>query len=785
MSEANSDSTDPKQRSSHEISSPNGMLGPDGKKRRLSTVNTDTDGQVVGSTNIGTIGPYSLSNHIKEKSNLRTLLKTTTPSNVSAAALIVNSMTTSTGPGSVGNKTTLKALLTHGSDNMINEEKFKQKLLENSEVADVGGGGGSSGNDITTFQNVSGNKVNATIVQQQQQQVSSDNQSNSSATNVTPNIQRPALQRQAENSPKRETIGGGGVLIDPALLQQNVRGSPGSQAQGEDSGIESMDALSEKSPHQNSHSPQGGANENLLISSRAGDATGVNTTVTVTPSGGRDTNNSTNNNKVSVSDMHTSGTPDDYYGPNDIEAALANMEGLDDIVANEVANYEKETKLNGDHSAIVTSKSNLLADLGEPKEDKYEFHDSPQTHTLLRPSKDLNENKEVVTKDECCNTTSSTMTTTTQIKSVLKKEVEKTEIKDDLLEPCPVRTTPALYTYSNSDKYRGDMTDGPEMKVEIPSPSDKMLTQLSIEIPQNNENDNSTRIRTRASSKLESPLEIGAKQSPSDSPAANLKATLSKLSAAAIDRLSPKGQVGKKRKRAGSESSNQSCVSDDLQTRTKKSKKTEITVNIDNTPTANKPNAIKTNAVKPPCNQKPIIITTDGIPAKIGRTIKRSECSSDSDEPLIEVAGKVRSSKLNRSASSSTSSLTGDCEKVLRNHRVVNNAQPQTPAKVLPKNVAAGTPNATAANVTGVGIGEEKISTRRSVRMTSSALSTSALNKAKVQGNMTGIQNMAGNTPNLKTGNGTLGTGVKEVGVEGTPEARRKTRSAGNDSFVV
>lgn len=767
MSETNTDAMNAdSKRSARELSSPNGMLCPE-KKRRLSSANTEdmSSGQVVGSTNIGTIGSYSLSNHLKEKSNLRTLLKTTTAPSVSTSSaqmqqskspvkntLIVNSVI-STGSSS---KTTLKALLTQGSDSMINEEKFKQKLLENSAV-DAGGGGVGE----ITFQNVS-SKATTTTNTIVQQQASSDNQSNNQSTATTaPNIQRPALQRQAENSPKRETIGGGGVLIDPALLQQNVRGSPGSQAQGEDSGIESMDALSEKSPHQNSHSPQGGATENLLISSRAGDTTGVSATVTVTPAGGCDSNNSTNNNKVSVSDMHSSGTPEDYYGPNDIEAALANMEGLDEIVAS----YEKETKINGDHSAIVTSKSNLLADLGEPKEDKYEFHDSPQSQTLLRPSKDLNENKEVVTKDDCCNTTSST---TTQVKSIKKEE--KSDIKDDLLEPCPVRTTPALYTYSNSDKYRGDMSDAPDIKVETPSPSDKMLTQLSIEIPQNNENENSTRIRTRASSKLESPLEIGAKQSPSDSPAANLKATLSKLSAAAIDRLSPKGQVHKKRKRAGSESSNQSCVSDDLQTRTKKSKKPEINVNDTNKPIIK---TSTTNAVKPP-NQKPSV--TDGTQTKIGRTMKRSECSSDSDEPLIEVQGKVRNSKLNRSASSSTSSLTGDCEKVLRNHRIVNanNAQHQTGGKIVPKNVSTGTGNATAApGVTG----EEKISTRRSVRMTSSALSTSALNKAKVQGTP-GVPNIG--TPNSKTGNGTLSVGQKDAGGEGTPEARRKTRSAGN-----
>uniref|UniRef100_A0A336M8C8 CSON013304 protein n=1 Tax=Culicoides sonorensis TaxID=179676 RepID=A0A336M8C8_CULSO len=757
MSETSNDSSIDQKR--HEISSPNGMLGQE-KKRRLSTATTNPEdvastNAIVGSTNVGTIGAYSnLSNHhlnrtggggvggqqaqiqLDKSNNLRNLLKSIPVSSQNSSGQPKNSP-----------KTTLKALLTQGSDSMINEEKFKQKLLENTE-------GDPDGS--TTFQNnVQENKV-------QQQSALSDNQSTSSNVvgqqgTLTIQKQPSSIQRSgAENSPKRE-LTGGGVLIDPSLLQQNVRGSPGSQAQGEDSGIESMDALSEKSPHQNSHSPQGGATENLILTtSRSGDVSsgGVSNT-TVNSSNDQSTDNSTNNNKITVSDLHSTGNPDDFYGPNDIEAALANMEGLDEIVAG----YEKDTKINGDHSAIiVTSKSNLLADLGDStKEDKYEFHDSPQpTQTLLRPSKDLNENKQDLSKDECCATLTGETTT---IKTMIKKEEKPSDLKDDL-EPCPVRTTPALYTYSNSDKYRGDMTDNPDIKVENPSPSDKMLTQLSIEIPQNNENENSTRIRTRASSKLESPLETNLKQSPVDSPAANLKATLSKLSAAAIDRLSPKGQVHKKRKRAGSESSNQSCVSDDLQTRTKKTKKNEVLT------TVNSQNQLA----------KPIVAATQGMPAKITRTLKKSECSSDSDEPLIEVAGKVRNSKLNRSASSSTSSLnSGECEKVLRNHRVVNanNAQThQQPSagKIVPKSVNASVNNATAT-------GEEKISTRRSVRMTSSALSTTALNKAKVQA--TAVQNVVGQLNVTKTGNGALNVGQKDaLNVEGTPEARRKTRSA-------
>lgn len=340
-----------------------------------------------------------------------------------------------------------------------------------------------------------------------------------------------------------------------------------------------------------------------------------------------------------------------------------------------------------------------------------------------------------------------------------------------------------------------------------------------------------------------------AKQSPSDSPAPSGTTKVAKLSAATVDRLSPKTMAGKglKRKRQGSESSTQSSVSDDTPAKAKKSRKTsDSAVNAAPTTTTTavghvaattsgkqsvrkstehskrrsaSPASAKTNSSSS-CgghNHSTISSTTGtgSVSSHNNDTIvcvndKTLDESSDSDEPLIEVAGKVRNSKL-------LSKLNADTmDQTLRNQQKPSSSdncssqqQPnvthivpltQTRTQVGSSGIATTTTNATHSlaqtstvsvtitplkNVAAMLHGQSSkiddktctMSTRRSVRMTNS--------KTIVGHHMTtmdGVEVTKKTTTNqhvLRQAGTPGGTSV-----EASTDARRKTRSAGESQHT-
>ncbi|XP_053960647.1 uncharacterized protein LOC128864910 isoform X2 [Anastrepha ludens] len=469
-----------------------------------------------------------------------------------------------------------------------------------------------------------------------------------------------------------------GIIVSttsPALSNVTLRNSPASNGSGtpghgngngtgEDSGIESMDALSEKSPHQQSSSP---TQQQISVGSLGGSIEKSTLVVVKKSSAGE-----AKEEKIDVIDIKSKikssilkdGVDDRTelnlkstekqtlldYADDEIEKALAKMEGFNEgllevatNVSTPIKNIEQVAStcfVKTENITTPTSPKTETITNGEQSDHLLEIITQSNTGTKIEVGlKDRKKIQTIVLEDKVIpklRDTNLAIDNKFDSDSNIGKHIDSKTLSNPIIKLATSKIPDA------KSKEKFSMDDDKDLEVQKQRHEASFQSQLqesvfppiSIEIPTQSESE-SSRIRTRASSRLGSPLDAN-KTSPTM--LSTFVGSTPQLNVGGAGNGSQQGNlpaagVGSKRKRQESDtsanSSNNGCTEE-------KRFRTGSTCSAAINFVADENDAKITDL--PSVNEG-----QDDPKCFAGR---KSEESSDSDEPLIEVAEKVRNSKV-------------------------------------------------------------------------------------------------------------------------------------------